>query len=338
MVAWRKIVRYIFIPFLAILLMSHNSYALELTQDVDSVYSWKNPQIWCMVFGGSLYSNGSDTCIVGPNTGTAWQGSGVSYIKTANINLVQNDYYQVFLDVSMSNGAESHIPVVWNLGTTANYDIVSFKQVSESNNLGSSASNEAYVVTYEIILKGLYNNSSFPIELGYPAGDINMIYLAGDFYTSNMDVRVSRVNQYHPRSALSNSDVVNAINNLTNNTPSASDIGEAVNAPEEEAASNIENQSTSDVDTGDTSSAMSIIGNMQNIVGIIEDVPLREDCVIVGNLGNINLGNINFCSGRSNLSTVADFGNAVFAFTTTLAGSIYLIRKTLKLIDWARGD
>ena len=318
--------------------MSHNTSALELTQDVDSVYSWKNPKIWCMVFGGSLYSNGSDTCIVGPNTGTAWQGRGVSYIKTANINLVQNDYYQVYLDVSTSSGGEKQIPVMWNLGTSPNYDIVSFRMVSNSNNLGTSADNEIYVSTYEIILKGLYNNSSFPIELGYSAGNINMLYLGGDFNTNTMDVRISRINQYHPRSALSNSDVVNAINNLSNKTPSASDIGDAVNDPHKQAADDISNQTTDDIDTGDTASALSIIGNIKNITGIIQDAPLKQNCIINANFGNLNLGGLNLCSGREKLASVADFGNAIFALTTTLAGSIYLIRKTLKLIDWARGD
>lgn len=249
----KRILTGLFICLFSFLLMSHNAGALELTQDVDSVYSWKNPQIWCMVFQGSLYSNGSDTCIVGTNTGTAWQGRGVSYIKTANINLVAGDFYQVYLDVAVSSGAQKQIPVMWNLGTTANYDIVSFRMVSQSNNMGTTADNEIYVTTYEIILKGLYNNPSFPIELGYADGSINMIYLGGDFYTDTMDVRVSRVNQYHPRAAQSNQDVVNAIENM------ASDIVDTESQATQDAADG--SQSSGDQAAADSEQATSSLLN-----------------------------------------------------------------------------
>lgn len=194
-------------------LTSYDSYAVDLSTDVTHVYSYY-PTIMCQNFDGSgrLWVNGN-TCILGTNTGTAIQGNGLSYIQSSNVTLVANDFYEVYLDVSAASGAQNHIPVIWNLGTTSNFDIVDFAQVSQTDNLGSSANNEAYVATYRIILKANYNNSSFPIQLGYESGGINFVYLAGDNWSDSVDIRMSRINQYHPNgSGLSRSDIIAAIN------------------------------------------------------------------------------------------------------------------------------
>lgn len=320
-----KRIRWLIIPIFAFLLMSHNASALQLTQNVDSVYSWKNPQIWCMVFGGSLYSNGSDTCIVGPNTGTAWQGRGVSYIKTANINLVANDYYQVYLDVSTSNGAEKQIPVMWNLGTTANYDIVSFRMVSESNNIGSSADNEIYVASYEIILKGLYNNPSFPIELGYGGGNINMLYLGGDFNTNNMDVRISRINQYHPRSQQSNQDVVNSIESL-------SDSIEQQNEQENSAVDNISNQSADDYEM-ESANMSSLFSQFGGFISAVNGASIG-DCNIPADFNHINLGILDLCR-----NPVPDYVQVAVSIVSCMLIAPYLmniIKRILSIADRIR--
>lgn len=320
-----KHLKWLIIPVFAILLMSHNVSALELTQNVDSVYSWKNPKIWCMVFHGSLYSNGSDTCIVGTNTGTAWQGRGVSYIKTANINLVAGDFYQVYLDVAVSSGAQKQIPVMWNLGTTANYDIVSFRMVSQSNNLGTTADNEIYVTTYEIILKGLYNNPSFPIELGYPGGDINMIYLGGDFYTDSMDVRISRVNQYHPRSQQTNQDVVNSIENLSNSI-------EQQNEQENSAVDNISNQSADDYEM-ESANMSSLFSQFGGFISAVNGASIG-DCTIPADFNHINLGILDMCK-----NPVPDYVQVAVSIVSCMLIAPYLmniIKRILSIADKIR--
>lgn len=193
-------------------LTSYNASAVDLTQSVNHVYSYY-PTIMCQNFEGTgyLYMN-SNTCVFGQNVGGALQGRGLSYIKSSNINIVAGDYYEVFLDIAASDGAQSHVPVIWTLHTTANYDITDFSLVSSVDNLGSSAENEAFVSTYRIILKANYSNSSFPIELGYPNGGYNFIYLAGDSTPYSVDVRLNRINQYHATGSLSVSDITRAIN------------------------------------------------------------------------------------------------------------------------------
>lgn len=321
MVAWRKIIRYIFIPILAILLMSHNTFAIE--PDAGVVFAYAG--------SGGVYTSCNYTWTTSMCTPTNPSLTGFSFYPTSSITLTSGSYWLEAYITFSSNGT-SDAPLVVGVPTySPEGTIVAFDSVS-STTRGSTT-----VRIYRLLMKwsgGTTINSSNYINISNSSAWVNTQgYMVNSFTFYKETTNTDATNQ----------QIINAINNLnstieSNTPPSAEEIADAVNAPEEEAVENIENQSTSDIDTGDTSSAMSIIGNMQNIVGIIEDVPLREDCVIVGNLGNINLGNINFCSGRSNLSTVADFGNAVFAFTTTLAGSIYLIRKTLKLIDWARGD
>lgn len=202
----------LFIATCLVSLTSYNASAVDLTQSVQHVYSYY-PTIMCQNFDGTgyLYMS-SNTCVFGPNTGTALQGTGLSYIKSSNINIVAGDYYEVFLDIAASDGAQYHIPVIWNLHTTANYDITDFSLVSSVDNIGSSSNNEAFVSTYRIILKANYSNSSFPVELGYASGGYNFIYLAGDNWSSSVDVRLNRINQYHATGSLSISDITTAIN------------------------------------------------------------------------------------------------------------------------------
>lgn len=312
---------YIFIPILAILLMSHNTSAINLGENVSFVNSWNNTRMLCAAYGGSNITFNSNTCVLNSPSYTGLTGDGLSFIQTSDVNLVYGDYYQVFLDVSASSGAETNIPVIWNLNTTGNFLIVDFEQVNLNNNLGSSANSEAYISSYRIILKSLVNSSSFPIELGYPNHNARLLYIAGDNGNLTVDVRITQIIQFSSKSD-DQQAVVDAINDQTEK--------------EENAANDIENQSTDDIDTGDDSSATNLIGNISTLFNQIGSIEASSSCSVPADFGNLDLGNINFCTGKDKLPFVVTFGAYAFELIFVVGTAIILVKQVLGLFDWAR--
>lgn len=307
--------------------MSQNAAAIDLSTDVIRIAGYK-PTIQCRGLTGSLYNPGSNVCVFGINVGTALQGRGIGYIQTSNVNLVAGDYYEVSLDLLTDSGAEYNIPAVWNLRTTPNYDIVDFEQVSNTNNLGTSSTSEFIVTSYRIILQGLATNSAFPIELGDGSASY-LIYLGGDSWSTANQVRVNRVNQYRLRAPASNSDVVAAIEQLSQQE-------QQQQQQEQQSIDNIENQSTSDIPTGDNQSATNLIGNITSIFNQIKDAPVRNNCNIPANWGHLNLGNVNLCTGKENMPFIVNFGAAVFQLVFVVGTGLILVRQVLALYDWSR--
>lgn len=129
--------------------------------------------------------------------------------------------------------------------------------------------------------------------------------------------------------------IVDAIESQTP-APSAEDIADAVNAPEEEAAEAISNQSTDDIETGDDSSATNLIGNINTLFTQIGNIQASDTCSISADFGNLDLGDINFCTGKDKLPFVVTFGAYAFELVFVVGTAIILVKQVLGLFDWAR--
>lgn len=258
--ASKRLLAVLFICLFTFSVMSHNTYALDISSNVEFVQSWQNTSMSCRVRYGSWVDVSGNTCVFGTNTGLGGlQGSGLAAIKTGGVELVAGDYYQVFLDVSVSSGANKYFPVMWNLNTTSNYTIVDFQQVSLNTNMGTESTDEAYVTSYKIILRANYTSSGFPIELGYTDGSKNMLYLAGDGTPISVDVRITAINEFRTKTN-DNSSVVDAINNQTEEQEQATqDAADASNSAGSSAASDSE-QATSSLLSTITGFFTAIIG------------------------------------------------------------------------------
>lgn len=279
-----KRVSYIFICVFAIFLMSHNTFALDISSNVEFVQSWQNTSMSCRVRYGSWVDVSGNTCVFGTNTGLGGlQGSGLAAIKTGGVELVAGDYYQVFLDVSVSSGANKYFPVMWNLNTTSNYTIVDFQQVSLNTNMGTESTDEAYVTSYKIILRANYTSSGFPIELGYTDGSKNMLYLAGDGTPISVDVRITAINEFRAKTN-DNSSVVDAINNQTQEeADSTQDAADASQSAGSSSAASAESA---------TSSLISVIGGFVSVITSAQPT----NCIINANMNHINMGNMDLCA------------------------------------------
>lgn len=310
----KRLLVYIFIPILAILLMSHNTFALDINQAVEFKQTWTNNRMVCAArFGNNITFNGN-TCVLNGPGSTGLIGSGLSYIYTADVNLVQGDYYEFLLQVGVSGDAQTNIPIVWNMATTTNFSLVSFEKVSIDENLGSSATSEAYVSFYRVILRSSVNNSSYPLELGYSNHQTNMFYIAGDTGSLMVDFRISSINRYSPKTDDQQS-VVDAINNQTQQ--------------EENAASDIQNQSASDIGNSTNAETQSLLTAFGSFVSAIASIS-PSNCNVDFDLGHIDFGEQNLCS--VSVPVVFTSITSIIVIMFTIPFVYHLVNRILGLI------
>lgn len=322
-----KYLRWLFIPFLAILLMSHNTYAVDLTQDVYLVQG---------NFGFSMAPH-SWTCYSDPTCPT-W-ASGVyqrSFASTgANI-----------FDISITIPNRTYTSGDWivfdfyffHSNTAANHSIFDGIRYEGTNYLDvvdvkveQLTDNSAHATVYTRVYN-TFTDSNLRFT-----GNVIMFQLqsaANAQYKAEVDAGVLTI--WHERTdANYNNKLDQIVDAIENSSPSADDIADAVNAPEEQAADDISNQSTSDISTGDQSSATNLIGNISNIFTQIGNIS-ATNCSIRANFGNLDLGNLNLCTGKENLPFVVTFGAYCFELIFVVGTSIILIKQLLGILDWSR--
>lgn len=295
---------YIFIPILAILLMSHNTYALNNQLLGDSWYLYRQ-------------TSGNPFCAQNSSSPEARRTSQAS---PWNINNGEYSWWScVDSDSAYStiNASQGDVIVV-ELNT--DYELSPYWYNTSARYLFSSYSRNIQTIYYAT---DGFNTS---VEFGWTYNsEMNGV--------SNTLFRIQSINIYKPKGQ---TDYTQALNDIKNNLPSASDIGDAVNAPEEEATSNIENQSTSTTPAPDTTAATNIIGNISGIFTQIGNIPVSSTCSIAANFGNLNLGDINLCSGKENLPFVVTFGAYAFEVIFAINIGIILVKQVLGLFDWDR--
>ena len=92
------------------------------------------------------------------------------------------------------------------------------------------------------------------------------------------------------------------------------------------------------INIGDQTGALSIVGSINSVLGQIETVPVGASCTILGNLGAVNLGQLDFCQGKDNFGTIVTFvATGIFLFLSFFI-VVRVIRRVLRLIAWARSN
>lgn len=324
-----KYLRWLFIPFLAILLMSHNTSALSFGGVNHPSYGH---QYSSMVYYSLYPSEGWQTQYGNNNYGGLSFGISADSIQVRNINRFTLNF------ASGLNGHKNlvNIPyrVCWNyvpdvsswIGFGSAYDS---SIIENSFEFVSSSCLSGNVLLYNVgsnnVTLGGWNNGSvtgaFNNGFSIVFGMASVIYLSDDADYSS---------------------VLNAIKSNTDDIKTKLDELEAAAETQQEAAEkelesteNIENQSTSDINTGDQSSATNLIGNISNIFTQIGNIS-ATNCSIRANFGNLDLGNLNLCTGKENLPFVVTFGAYCFELIFVVGTSIILIKQLLGILDWSR--
>lgn len=92
------------------------------------------------------------------------------------------------------------------------------------------------------------------------------------------------------------------------------------------------------IDIGNQEQALSIIGALNGVLGNIKSIPASATCIISGNIGRLDLGDLNLCQGKENFGSIVAFvATTIFLFISFFI-VLRIIRKILRVISWARSN
>lgn len=316
--------KWLFIPFLVVLLMSHNTFATDVVPGNAQLTGWNTaPQLSCWRYYTSEYTSwtGWDAaCYIAPgatnvsvkaitlrgsNGGQIWANPGdILQIQIAMVaDLTQNQPQIYYLP------SDSSTLQVISMRVDGNFTAKEGKQL---------------ILTYYAKYVGSTTNPS-AVSLGYSSPNARDMFAYGsmDYYLTGYSVSA------WSSSLDNNDDIVNAIEDMASSQAQQND-------KENEAVENIENQDVSDIPAGDNEAATNLIGNITGIFNQIRDVPTGSDCNIPANWGHLNLGNLNLCTGKENMPFIVNFGATVFQLVFVVGTGLILVRQVLNLYDWSR--
>lgn len=305
---------YIFIPILAILLMSHNTFATDVVPSGANASGWNgNPKVSCYAYfsdSTAIWTGWSNFCSVG--SGSAKVGVRAISFRDKNDSSIwayTGDYLQIQLTLTAIES--QYQPQIYYLpDDNANLQMISMKVD------GSFTASEGKELVLTYYAKYLGSNNPSELMMGSTTGREFLSWNTNSYILGGMSISAWHVE------ADNNDDVVAAIEQQTQQ--------------EQNAANEIENQSTDDIDTGDDSSATNLIGNINTLFTQIGNIQASDSCSVPADFGNLDLGNINFCTGKDKLPFVVTFGAYAFELIFVVGTAIILVKQVLSLFDWAR--
>lgn len=314
-----KKILYIFIPFLAVLLMSHNVGAVSPVINLDNYTNFssaRSPSIRC------YYSdNTSDGTCVG-NYFVSSDSTVNKLITSFDLspafpngqNFVANDIVEfdlTFYSVSTLSDA-FRFGIVSTLSQSGNFVLLSWEE-TQNNAFLDAADSGAYsfVLTYHFVFmaKSDVSNSTFAI-----------------LSSSNRPF-----NLYESFNGLNGYRLV-----LTNyNCWRKNDVNDT-NAEQKEATEDAADESESQAESsGSNAGTTNLINGLGNVFSAIANTPAGS-CSIDANLGNLDLGQINLCQGKDNFNGLIEFIGYSSMFLVIFWAAYHVVTRTLRLIDWAR--
>lgn len=321
----KKLLFGIFICFGLIFVMSHNANASDISINVVNPYRHTIGQVECAVQNGTITVATGNTCVWGPNVGGVLQGRGFSFIAThTKFRVWHSAVYEVYVDVGLTTNAELMVPAVWDsFNDTGNFELISFEKVSNDNNIGSSATYEGYVSTYRFVIRPKPAYADIGIEIGDNTRSNNWLYLVGDNWPVVIDTRITSITRYDIAGQPSNSDIVEAINELKESQ-------EAKDAKEEQAVENIENQTPpSQNETGDGAAATNLIGAFSGFVSALGGLS-ATNCNLTLNFPSFAGGTrvVNVCQNKDKAGNII----SVFSSLTLIIFYVPLAIRLLTMI------
>lgn len=303
-----KKILYIFIPVLAVLLMSHNTFAVDLSHSVVYQGSGASPQ-----WHDDSNSSASNSWHTGSSTYSGNSGNAKDfnsfYIRSSNGNNlpIQSSWFLQVSGQIIFSGTDNKWNTSGNFSYTTygNCSIVDFDFVDVQSHTGST-SNTNQIYNFNLICKYTGSNNGVPqvnlrvhgtSQLDTYRFSINNWFLWSASPGFNDSAIISAINNVR-------SSINNIYNSLGNTNKKLDDIKDALNTlhetqqkEENQANENISQNSqdsatsSSDSQTA-TSSLMSVIAS--GIGAITSASP--TNCKINGNMGNLNIGNIDLCA------------------------------------------
>lgn len=300
----KRLLVYIFIPILAILVMSHNTFAAEL----------QLPVRLRSVYNTTFSSTGSDHSFWGVQYGYGPMESTLFRLNWSNLSCESGDYLETivnFFNVTENNSLDSWVSSLY--GGDSDFSFIS----ATYENMDSSSGQIKFV----IYCNTTFNNANKFLEFGSATGGKLHIY-PNEYITVIYTTRYSVVD---PNAGTQ--DIVNAINNHP--APSAAEIGDAVNAPQQDAADDIRNQSSSDIGNSTNAETQSLLTAFGSFVSAIASIS-PSNCNVDFDLGHIDFGMQNLCS--VSVPTVFTTITSIIVIMFTIPFVYHLVNRILGLI------
>lgn len=332
-----KILKYIFICFSLVFLMSHNTYADVLSVNVRPKWTNFNSTWQFYVYQGA--------------SGTNWIGSSNSASPDAAYKNMRKVRF------SLPNG------IILGLGDYITADLILRQNVS-NNSLDLSvgpmssdtsgirlisaevaeSSNIQTVVHFTFYVEQTISvtNSSTYVTVGSSRGsDANIIWWF-DTVNNNADLQaIGGGSNYY--TTVSNTDysgklndissgITNLNSKLNSSNTKLDNINNSINQlknKEETSTTNIENQSSSDIGNSEDQKTQSLLGVFASFVGAVTAIS-PSNCNVDFDLGHIDFGEQNLCS--SPVPTAFQVISSIIVLAFTVPFVVHIVRRILGLI------
>lgn len=329
-----KYLLYVFIPILVIFAMSHNAFATDVAVNATptgaglACMSWVTPvDVSAPTCNAIQNSNtdivgtvaGIDVTIAGTYYSDSVMELGFTFYRVSNNTSLHSIVNGIRQDNSVDTGWDLIGYDYSDLDTNTGKLTLLFKHRVNSGNFNAR-------------LRGNYGTLLFALQPGDRVVGANYtIYAINDANAGSQQI-VNAINSM-PNYSNNLNQINNSINNVNNGI---SDINDH-NDKEEQAVEDIENQSTDDVDVGDQSGMTNAVGVVSGIFTQIGSVQ-ATDCNFTANFGHLNLGQLNFCTGKENFPFIINFVSSIFTLIVVVGTILILVKQVLGLYDWARKD
>lgn len=337
-----KVITGVLLCFLAFLLMSHNVSAIDFSVPVTFVKGYGYPY-WSDNNGRSYGQGRYDY-----GTNYDYASSSAQYFRTDNnsaLTTTAGQYVSLTGVIILSVTSQSQaVSIQANprqyfgmVGSSSNVDCPLI-DLEETAYQQSQSAGTTWMLRYNITsVCRVKSNTTNNVAMNF---SLNGGSTSGVDYLRFVPVYIG---VWKAQSGFDDSDIINAINSLSTAIGELGDKLDDVtgaiqeqNDKEEQATENIENQSEPTSETGDNSASTNLIGNISGVFSQIGNIQASSNCYIPANWGNLNLGNINLCTGKENMPWVVNFGAQVFQFVFVIGTGIILVKQVLALYDWSR--
>lgn len=274
---YRKIIGALIILFLSTFFI-HNVSALELTTEVEATgTTYPITDLYCK-YADNTYTTRALNCL-NPNS----SGSNITRLRPVQkINVTEGNYYRTFLVIKTTTDVPE---ILYRIDTNNdNWSIVSWNLITEDSialrgqitgatgqttTLNFGLGDSRYAKFFEVTLKAKHTGDYY-----FELGDNNNFFVFSPVATGSSNVYVG----------------ISPIEEFRANSPTA----QAEEKTEEQSE---EGQNNADLADSDNEQAS------QNVISVIGDIigafsTPAGDCTLPGNLGNVDLGNVNLCTGK----------------------------------------
>ena len=333
-----KLIKWLFIPFAVVLLMSHNSFATGVSLDSTvMVANFPTDTYWCATYAPTGYYT-SGQCnqrywvsdvnnMIKYDSGNT-SVAGIKFFTPTGYSGAYNDIIQYEFDIFMGSGAANNsidISMVSVRSNTANFEVIDISTYYTSNNTTH--------VKVLLWAKGAYSSNTPIILIPAYVESANSNYYSSNFmwFRETGDTAGGGLESvFHIRSSSQNTqfddtDVLNSIDEVKDAIQEATDS-------ENEAAENIADQSpegmADDGGSGENSQTTSLIGTLTSFLTAITNLS-ATNCNVVLAFPQFAGGSqtVNLCQNKEYTGNIVSIAGSIILVMFYLPVAFMLVSK-----------